>query len=124
MDDWRARAKGGTMRLRSYYETHPSIDSRITLNAGKKNRYGDPMPTIEHRFDDATAAREERVQQHIRAAFDRIVKAANGKIFTTSVGKYLDHPGGGCRQPARSTDCGRGHVRQRAGWCRLHGPVQ
>jgi quinoprotein glucose dehydrogenase len=97
MDDWRARVKGGTIRLRSYYDVHPSIDSRITLNPGRKNRYGDPMPTIEHRFDEATLAREERVQQHIRTLFERIVQAANGKIFTTSVGSYLDHPGGGCR---------------------------
>jgi choline dehydrogenase-like flavoprotein len=97
MEDWRARAKGGTVRLRSYYDTHPSIDSRVTLNPARKNRYGDPLPTIEHRFDEATLARDERVQQHIRAAFERIARAADGRIFTTSVGSYVDHPGGGCR---------------------------
>lgn len=97
MDDWRARVKGGTVRLRSYYDVHPSIDSRLTLNPARRNRYGDPLPKIEHRFDDATLAREERVQQHIRAAFDRLVRADNGRILSTSVGSYLDHPGGGCR---------------------------
>jgi quinoprotein glucose dehydrogenase len=105
MDDWRARAKGGTIRLRAYYDVHPSADSRIRLNPAKRNRYGDPLPTIEHRVDEATTAREERVQQHIRTAFERIVRAADGRILTTSVGSYLDHPGGGCRMgddPGRS----------------------
>jgi len=97
MDDWRARAKGGTVRLRAYYDVHPSADSRLTLNPARTNRYGDPLPKIEHRFDAATLAREERVQQHIRAAFDRLVRADNGRILSTSVGGYLDHPGGGCR---------------------------
>ncbi len=113
MDDWRARAQGGAIRLRSYYDVHPSIDSRITLNPGKKNRYGDAMPKIEHRFDEATIEREERVQQHIRAAFDQIVRAFDGKIFTTSVSSYLDHPGGGCRMgtdPASSVCDGFGRT--------------
>jgi quinoprotein glucose dehydrogenase len=97
MDDWRARAKGGTVRLRAYYDTHPSIDSRLTLNPARKNRFGDPLPKIEHHFDEATLARDARVQEHIRGAFERIVRADNGKIVSTSVGSYLDHPGGGCR---------------------------
>ena len=81
MDDWRARIKGGTVRLRSYYDTHPSKDSRLTLNAARRNRYGDPLPKIEHRMDEATEAREERVQQHIRMAFERLRAADNGKII-------------------------------------------
>jgi choline dehydrogenase-like flavoprotein len=113
MEDWRTRVKGGTVRLRSYYDVHPSIDSRLTLSPARKNRYGDPLPKIEHRFDEATLAREERVQQHIRAAFDRLVCADNGKILSTSVGTYLDHPGGGCRMgadPASSVCDGHGRT--------------
>lgn len=97
MDDWRGRISGGRVRLRSYYDVHPSIDSRITLNPQRRNRYGDPLPRIEHRFDQATLDREERVQEHVKRAFERLVKADNGKIVSTSVGGYLDHPGGGCR---------------------------
>ncbi len=83
------------------------------MNPARKNRYGDPMPKIEHRFDEATLAREERVQQHIRTAFERIAAAANGKIFTTSVSRYLDHPGGGCRMgeaPSQSVCDGFGRT--------------
>jgi len=97
MDDWRARTRGGGVRLRAYYDTHPSRDSRLTLNPAKKNRYGDPMPRIEHRFDEATLAREERVQKHILGVFEQLARADNGKILGSNVGDYLDHPGGGCR---------------------------
>src|SRR5207247_1141169 len=48
--DWRSRTKGSSVRLRAYVDVHPSADSRLTLDASKKNRYGDPMPMIEHRF--------------------------------------------------------------------------
>ena len=44
MTDWRARAKGGTARLRAYYEVHPDRDSRVTLNPRAKNQWGDPLP--------------------------------------------------------------------------------
>ena len=57
MADWRSRTKGSSVRLRAYVDVHPSADSRLTLDASKKNRYGDPMPKIEHRFDEATLAR-------------------------------------------------------------------
>ncbi len=97
LEDWRARVKGGSVRLRCYYDVHPSIDSRLALDPSRKNRYGDPLPRIEHRFDEPTIAREERVQQHIRAVWDRLAKADNGKIVSVTPGTYLDHPGGGCR---------------------------
>ena len=113
MDDWRARARGATVRMRSYYDVHPSIESRVTLDPARTNRYGDPMPRIQHRVDEPSLAREERVQQHIRAAFDRIAVAANGRVLSTSVGSYLDHPGGGCRMgtdPATSVCDGFGRT--------------
>ena len=113
MDDWRGRARGGAVRLRSYYDVHPSRDSRLTLNPARRNRHGDPLPKIEHGFDEETIAREERVQEHIKAAFERLVRADNGKIVSTSVGSYLDHPGGGCRMgtdPAASVCDGYGRT--------------
>jgi quinoprotein glucose dehydrogenase len=105
LEDWRTRAKGGSVRLRSYYDVHPSPDSRLTLNPSTRNRWGDPMPKIEHRFDDATMAREAAVQEHIRKLFAELARADNGQILTTSVSNYLDHPAGGCRmgnEPAAS----------------------
>jgi quinoprotein glucose dehydrogenase len=97
MADWRVRTKGSSVRLRAYVDVHPSADSRLTLDPAKKNRYGDPMPKIEHRFDDATIAREAATNAHVRGVFARLAKASNGRIVNTGEGDYLDHPGGGCR---------------------------
>jgi quinoprotein glucose dehydrogenase len=97
LDDWRARTKGSSVRLRTYLDVHPSADSRLTLNGASKNRFGDPMPKIEHRFDAATTARLAANQQHVRDVFARLAKASNGQILNTFDGDYLDHPAGGCR---------------------------
>ena len=96
-DDWRARTKGSSARLRTYLDVHPSADSRLTLNAASKNRYGDPMPKIEHRFDEPTNARLAANKQHARDVFARLARASNGKVVRTFDGDYLDHPAGGCR---------------------------
>jgi len=95
--DWRQRSKGSSVRLRAYLDVHPSADSRLTLDSSKKNRYGDPMPKIEHRFDAPTVAREQANREHVHGVFDALAKASNGKIVNTTEGDYLDHPGGGCR---------------------------
>jgi quinoprotein glucose dehydrogenase len=96
MADWRSRTKGSSVRLRAYVDVHPSADSRLTLDASKKNRYGDPMPKIEHRFDDATRARAAATKEHVLGVFNTLAKASNGRIVNTGEGDYLDHPGGGC----------------------------
>ena len=97
MNDWRSRTKGSSVRLRAYADVHPSADSRLTLDASNRNRYGDPMPTIEHHFDAATLAREAATTAHVLDVFGTLAKAGNGRIVNTSEGDYLDHPGGGCR---------------------------
>jgi quinoprotein glucose dehydrogenase len=97
MEDWKTRTKGSSVRLRAYVDVHPSADSRLTLDSSKRNRYGDPMPKIEHRFDAATLAREPATNAHVHDLFARMARASNGRIVSTSEGDYLDHPGGGCR---------------------------
>ena len=96
-DDWRARTTGSSVRLRTYLDVHPSADSRLTLNPASKNRYGDPMPKIEHRFDEPTMARQAANRQHVHALFERMARASNGTVVSTFDGDYLDHPAGGCR---------------------------
>jgi quinoprotein glucose dehydrogenase len=114
LDDWRARTKGSSVRLRTYLDVHPSADSRLTLNAASKNRFGDPMPKIGHRFDEPTTARLAANKQHVRDVFARLAKASNGVILNTFDGDYLDHPAGGCRMgtDAKTSVCdsfGRTH---------------
>jgi choline dehydrogenase-like flavoprotein len=98
--DWRSRTRGSSVRLRAYVDVHPSADSRLTLDPSNKNRYGDPMPKIEHRMDEATLAREAANRDHVLGVFKTLAKASNGRIVNTSQGDYLDHPGGGCRMGA------------------------
>lgn len=105
LDDWRARARRGGARLRAYYDVHPSRDSRLSLDPTQRNRFGDPLPRIEHRLDAATLAREAATKARIRGVFERMAKQDGGRILATSESDYLDHPAGGCRMgtdPAES----------------------
>ena len=95
--DWRARTARGAARVRAYYDTHPSAASALTLDASKKNQWGDPLPAIRHELDEATAARKPATRAHILAVFDRLAKANEGRVFNVTEGSYLDHPAGGCR---------------------------
>lgn len=111
MEDWRSRTKGSSVRLRAYIDVHPSADSRLTLDSSKKNRYGDPMPKIEHRFDAATLARQAATKEHVLGVFQTLAK--NGRLVNINEGDYLDHPGGGCRMgtnPATSVCDGYGRT--------------
>jgi quinoprotein glucose dehydrogenase len=95
--DWRSRTTGSSVRLRAYVDVHPSADSRLTLDGSTKNRYGDPMPKIEHRLDAATLSRQAATRAHVLEVFNTLARSSNGRIVNTSEGDYLDHPGGGCR---------------------------
>ena len=95
--DWRTRAQRGTARVRGYIDVHPDRESSLTLDPDSRNRWGDPLPKIEHRLDDATIARQGATREHMLGIFTGLAKADNGKILNTSTGNYLDHPAGGCR---------------------------
>jgi len=95
--DWRSRTVRGTARVRAYYDVHPSADSTLTLDAAKKNSWGDPLPAIRHALDAPTNARKAATREHILNVFNRLAKANNGRVFGVSEGSYLDHPAGGCR---------------------------
>ncbi|HET9705718.1 MAG TPA: GMC family oxidoreductase [Vicinamibacterales bacterium] len=99
LSEWRSRAlKGSSVRLRAYYDSHPSRDSRLTLDPTSKNRYGDPMPAIEHRLDAAAESREGATMAHVTSVFERMVRASNGRLTSKPANStYWDHPAGGCR---------------------------
>ncbi|HXX47003.1 MAG TPA: GMC oxidoreductase, partial [Myxococcota bacterium] len=115
--DWRSRARRGAARVRAYYDVHPDRDSRLTLDAARRNRWGDPLPRIEHRLDPATREREAATRGHLLGVIERMARADNGKLLATEHSAYLDHPGGGCRMgtdPATSVcdSHGRTHDHQ------------
>ncbi len=95
--DWRARTTRATARVRAYYDVHPDRHSELTLDAGRRNRFGDPMPKISHRPDEAAAARQGATIAHVRAVFERLAANQNGTLGPLDIGTYWDHPAGGCR---------------------------
>lgn len=112
--DWRARTETGTVRLRSYYDVIPDRESRLTLDASRTNRFGDPLPRLV--FRDAPASLEVRghTEDRIRARFEDVVRSGGGRILRTMVDETQDHPGGGCRM---GDDPGQSVV---DGWGRSH----
>src|SRR5262245_7700220 len=95
--DWRARTVRGAARVRAYYDVHPSVESALTLDPSRKNRWGDPLPSIRHVLDEATVARRPATRDHILGVFNQLAKANGGRVFNVNEGGYLDHPAGGCR---------------------------
>lgn len=100
LTDWRERAKRGTARVRAYYDVHPSADSTLTLDASTTNTFGDPLPKIVHRLDEATETRLPATKRHLTGVFERLARQNNAKILSVSESTYLDHPAGGCRMGA------------------------
>ena len=114
MADWRTRISRGTARVRAYYDVHPDKDSRLTLDPSNKNRFGDPLPMIQHRVDPASESRAAATREHIQNVFDSLAKANDGRVGQITGLSYQDHPGGGCRMgtdPATSVvdSHGRAH---------------
>ena len=100
--------------MRGYYTVEPDKESRITLDPANKNKWGDPMPNVQHRVDQATTARANSTREHFQNLFADLAKANDGKMGNISGLNYQDHPAGGCRMgtdPATSvvTSEGRTH---------------
>jgi quinoprotein glucose dehydrogenase len=112
--DWRTRTGRGSARVRAYYTVEPDEDSRLTLDPAAKNRWGDPLPVIQHRIDAASQGRARATRDHLQALFADLAKANDGRMGNLTGLNYQDHPAGGCRMgddPATSvTDSfGRTH---------------
>jgi glucose dehydrogenase len=97
MRDWRNRTGKGVARVRMYIDTHPSRDSRLTLDPRTKNRHGDAMPLVVHRQDAGSEAREPATLARIRGIYNTMARAGGGRVLSVSVADYQDHPAGGCR---------------------------
>jgi len=112
--DWRTRLTRGTARVRGYYTVEPDKDSRLTLDPATKNRWGDPMPVVQHKVDPATQLRAGATREHFQTLFAQLAKSNDGRMGNISNLTYQDHPAGGCRMgtdPATSvvTSDGRTH---------------
>jgi quinoprotein glucose dehydrogenase len=116
LTDWQARAKGATARVRAYYDILPDRESKVSLDAARKNRFGDPMPHVEFRDAPESAAARAWQEEQLRELFRRMAKAGGGEIVSLAssandIGQ--EHPAGGCRMgndPATSVVDGWGRA--------------
>ena len=104
--DWRGRTSNrGTARVGAVYEVHPARESALTLDKTRKNRWGDPLPTVDNRFDEATRTREPAVHERLVGVFQRLARTQNATLGPARESGFLLHPAGGCRMgtdPAES----------------------
>jgi choline dehydrogenase-like flavoprotein len=97
MRDWRARARQGVARVRAYYDVLPARESELTLDSSRRNPWGDPMPRLTFRDSAESAELREHSESSIRALFERMARAGDGRILATRTDDFQDHPAGGCR---------------------------
>lgn len=103
LNDWRARAKGATARVRAYYDVIPDKESKLTLDGSRKNRFGDPMPLVEFKDAPESASLRGWQEEELRTFFRTMAKAGGGSVIslTSDAGDIgQEHPAGGCRMGA------------------------
>ncbi|NUQ94367.1 MAG: GMC family oxidoreductase [Gemmatimonadaceae bacterium] len=117
MRDWRERTKTGVARVRAYYDVIPDRSSELTLDAARRNAWGDPLPKLAFRDAPESAALRNYTVGAIRALFAAMAKAGGGTVLQTEEDDgpgWQDHTAGGCRMgtdPATSVvdEWGRSH---------------
>lgn len=97
MADWRRRTQEGTARVRSYYDVVPDRESALTLDGARRNPWGDPLPVITMRDDPVSRDLRRYTEDRLRAVFEELARAGNGRVARSNVDSFQDHPGGGCR---------------------------
>jgi len=112
--DWRERTKTGVARVRSYYDVIPDRASELTLDASRRNAWGDPLPKLTFRDDPVSMELRPFTEERIRALFGTMARVGGGSVMRTAVDEFQDHPAGGCRMgsdPATSVvdSYGRSH---------------
>ncbi len=117
MRDWRERARTGVARVRAYYDVIPDRTSELTLDATRRNAWGDPLPKLAFRDAPESAALRDYSVTTLHALFQQMATSGGGKVLQTVEDDgpgWQDHPAGGCRMgddPATSVvdKWGRSH---------------
>lgn len=100
MRDWRERTTTGVARVRAYYDVIPDRSSELTLDASRRNAWGDPLPRLAFRDAPESAALREYSSSTLHALFERMARAGGGRVIRREEDDgrgWQDHPAGGCR---------------------------
>ena len=112
--DWRERTRTGVARVRGYYDVVPDRSSELTLDARRRNAWGDPLPALAFRDAPESAALRAYSNATLQARFAEMAHAGGGRVLHTEEDDargWQDHPAGGCRMgddPATSVVDGWG----------------
>ena len=112
MRDWRERTTTGVARVRAFYDVVPDRSSELTLDASRRNAWGDPMPKLTFRDAPESAALRGYSVETIGALFAMMARAGGGTVLQTEEDD-ANHPAGGCRMgsdPASSVVDGWGRT--------------
>ena len=97
LDDWRRRIETGSLRMRGYYDVIPARESALTIEPGRTNPWGMPLPRIDFADDPVSADLRGYTEQKIEERFRGILRAGGGELLDIAFASDYDHPGGGCR---------------------------
>ena len=97
LSDWRERTQTGTARVRCYYDVIPARDSELTLDGARRNAHGDPLPKLSWQDDPVSRDLRGWTEEQIKALFETMARAGDGRLIRTASDSFQDHPAGGCR---------------------------
>lgn len=97
LDDWRRRIETGALRMRGYYDVIPARESALTIEPGRTNPWGMPLPRIDFADDPVSADLRGYTERKIEERFREILRAGGGELLDITFASDYDHPGGGCR---------------------------
>ena len=97
LSDWRERTRTGTARVRCYYDVIPARDSELTLDGARRNAHGDPLPKLSWQDDPVSRDLRGWTEEQIKALFETMARAGDGRLIRTASDSFQDHPAGGCR---------------------------
>ncbi len=98
------RAQRTSVSFKSYLSVRASPASRLTLDKGRRNRWGDPLPTVNDFANDQATSVWDDPPERLEGALEQLVGHSLGQIGPVVARPSL-HPSGGCRMgddPARS----------------------
>ena len=99
MERWRQDNSGTLVRAVALREVHPSHDSETVLDSSNRNRWGDALPKMTMRIDEASERGWADAKRRFHELLSRFAENDDAEILRTNLDApiLLTHEAGGCR---------------------------
>jgi quinoprotein glucose dehydrogenase len=94
LDDLRKQRT--SVSFKSYLSVTPSPESRLVLDRKRRNRWGDPLPTVNDFANRQALSVWDDPPERLEAVVDRLRRHSTGQVGEV-VARLSLHPSGGCR---------------------------